>query len=136
MMKQQEAASLTEAVDKKLILIVEDDGDTGFMLCSAIEENMPYQPLLVEGATEALQVVEERSPDLFLLDYYLPVMNGLELSDRLHRISGLQAVPTILMSAGTLPLSFEQEINAHQIVFLRKPFDLEEFFEVVERLLS
>jgi CheY-like chemotaxis protein len=135
MLKQQETASISEAGEGKMILIVEDDADTGLMLVCALEECTPHSPLLVESSTAALRTVQEKTPDLFLLDYYLPAMTALELSDRLHSIKGLQAVPTIVMTAGTLPLGDEQEIFARQIVLLRKPFDLDELLETIETLL-
>jgi CheY-like chemotaxis protein len=136
MLEQQPAASMTEVVDRKTILIVEDDSATGFMLVSVIEQTTPYHTLLVKSSTEALRVVQENTPDLFLLDYYLAGMNGLTLYDRLQSTHGLETVPAVLMSAGTLPLEREQEITDHQIVFLRKPFDLDELLETIEHLLS
>lgn len=136
MMKQRKAVARREAVERKTILIVEDDPDTGLVLVSALEHYTLFSPLLVESGIEALQMAQKRKPDLLLLDYWLGGMDGIELSDRLHRISGLETVPTIVMSAATMPLEREEQLSARQIVFLRKPFDLDALFATIADLLS
>jgi putative two-component system response regulator len=136
MMKQQEVASIKEAGERKTILIVEDDPDTGLVLVSALSQYTLLAPLLVESGSEALRVVEERKPDLFLLDYWLGGMDGIELCDRLHCMRGLETVPTIVMSAATIPLEREEQLSARHIVLLRKPFDLDVLFETIAALLT
>ncbi len=136
MMKQHEAASLREAGERKTILIVEDDPDTGLVFVSALKQYTLLSPLLAQSGSEALHMVQKRKPDLLLLDYLLGGMDGIELSDQLHRISGLEAVPTIVMSAATMSLEREEQFRTRQIVFLRKPFDLDVLFETIESLLT
>lgn len=88
--------------------------------------------LLVTSGFEALQVIKEVTPDLFLLDYHLPQMNGIELYDRLHATKGLERVPTIMTSAGVLEHDFQ---NRH-IVGISKPVELNKLLDLIEELLA
>jgi CheY-like chemotaxis protein len=116
----------------KTILIVEDDADNGELYFQAIALETPHQPVLVPDGPAALNVIGEITPDLFLLDYHLPGMNGLELFDQLHAIEGLEHTPTILMSAGVL----EHPINNRTLVGISKPVELEKLLDLIEDLLA
>jgi CheY-like chemotaxis protein len=71
-------------------------------------------------------------PSLFILDYQLPRMNGIELYDKLHSIDGLDSVPAVLISA-RLP---KQEIDKRRIIGMSKPLELDEFLHTIEELLG
>lgn len=114
------------------ILIVEDEEDIADFLTQVLGEIMPYPILPVASAEDALEAVHSIKPSLFLLDYRLPDSNGLELSDRLHSSEGLEAVPTVMMSASPPPL---KEIQKRHIAFLPKPFDIQDLLEMLETLL-
>ncbi len=115
------------------ILLVEDDVGVSEVLTQFIERETPYTVLAAPDAAHAFQMIDSTQPSLFLLDYQLPEMNGLELSDRLHAIKELEAVPTLMISA-TSPS--RQAMQQRHISFLRKPFDLSDFFEAIDKLLS
>jgi CheY-like chemotaxis protein len=122
---------------KKTILIVEDDEDLGTLILEALhQENfyagISYHTLLAIDGREALRIIEETLPDLFLLDYYLPRMNGLDLYDRLHAIETLSKVPTIFMSANP-PF---KELKKRNLLSIRKPFNLRELLNTIEQLLA
>lgn len=74
----------------------------------------------------------EIKPNLLILDYFLPGINGLELSERLHAINGLEAVPTMMMSA-MLPT---QEVAQRGLLGIQKPFDLDIFLDMITHLLA
>src|SRR5947199_8450936 len=88
-----------ESMSEKLILVVEDDEAIGTLLVQLLAQETCYQALWVEDSSEALNVVREIKPDLFILDYQLPTLNGIQLYDSLHVISQLEHVPAILLSA-------------------------------------
>ncbi len=117
---------------KKMILLVEDDANIGEVLTQAINQETPYTALLVADGLEALQAVEEVEPSLFILDYQLPQMNGIDLYDKLHTIETLAHVPAIMISA-RLP---QQELDKRQILGMHKPIDLDEFLQTIEDLLA
>ncbi len=83
----------------KMILVVEDDAGIGSFLVQAITQETPYLALLVSDGFQALNAVANVKPSLFILDYQLPRMNGIELYDRLHTTKEMEHVPAIIISA-------------------------------------
>ncbi len=77
-------------------------------------------------------MVKEVTPDLIILDYHLPTMNGIELYDRLHAINGLEHVPTIMTSAGVL----EHDLQGRHIVGMSKPLGLNKLLDMVTELID
>jgi CheY-like chemotaxis protein len=114
------------------VLIVEDDESIGYVLVQVLAQETSYHALLVTTGQEALQVVRAIRPHLFLLDYRLPGMNGIELYDHLQRLEGRAGIPVIMLSA-TLP---SQEIVHRHIVGLPKPVDLDELLQTIENLIQ
>jgi CheY-like chemotaxis protein len=97
-----------------------------------LKEETPYKAFSASNAVQALELVDIIKPDLFLLDYQLPGIDGLELFDRLHGIKGLEAVPALMFSANALS---QKALEKRHIPFLMKPFDLDELLQIVEKLL-
>jgi len=71
------------------ILVVEDDEDTRELIGLLISTLPAYHYCLVSDASQAIHFTQGVKPDLFILDYRLPGMNGLELYDQLHATPGL-----------------------------------------------
>lgn len=116
----------------KCILIVKDDPILGDLLLEALQEEATYQGLLAPSGEMALSILQTITPALFLLDYHLPGMNGLELADRLRRREGCKQRPILLMSA-----SLPQENGAlDDLITLQKPFDLEMLLQLIAELLA
>ena len=117
---------------EKLILVVEDDEAIGTLLVQLLAQETHYRALLAVDGFEALNVVREIKPDLFILDYQLPMMNGIQLYDSLHVISQLESVPAILLSV-RLP---RHEVEKRSLIGMGKPFDLDELLETVNKTLG
>jgi CheY-like chemotaxis protein len=115
----------------KTILLVEDDANIGEVLMQAITQETPYFAILAADGFEALNRIKGVKPSLFILDYHLPRMNGLELYDQLHIIVGLEHIPAIMVSA-RLP---RQELKKRNILGINKPLDLDEFLQTIDQLL-
>ena len=116
----------------KSILIVEDDPDIGPFLMESIILETPYQAMLVTDAYKALKTVTNIKPNLVILDYRIPRMNGIELYDHLRELNGFNDVPVIMMSA-QLP---SQEVARRHIIGMDKPLDLNDFLDTINRLLA
>ncbi len=116
----------------KTVLVVEDDTGIGTFLIQAIQQETHYQAMLVTDGFQALKVVANIKPGLFILDYQLPRMNGIELYDHLHAIPGMDHIPAIIVSA-RLP---RHEIEKRKIIGISKPLELDDFLQTIEKLLG
>ena len=116
----------------KTILITEDDAAVGELLVQVISQETPHRAILVAESSRAFTMIEHVRPDLFLLDYRLPGMTGIELYDRLHATEGLENIPAILLTAGVL----EHDFRRRRLVGMSKPVDLNKLLDLIEELLA
>ncbi len=123
-----------DPTDVKTVFIVEDDEAIGDLLVQAIEQETSYHAVLASDGFQALKMLRTVKPDLILLDYSLPGMNGLELYDTIHTVKALKHLPVLIVSAETGRI--QKEIKARQLPQLQKPFDLANLLQAIERLFS
>src|SRR5579859_2507224 len=83
----------------KTILVVEDDRSMASFFVEAIKQETSHQALFAFDGHHALKLLFDLKPDLLLLDYNLPRMNGLDLYDHIHSIKELAHIPALLISA-------------------------------------
>lgn len=121
-----------EHPEGKTILVVEDDASVGASLVQAIVEETPYLAFLVIDPLEALQVMRDLKPDMLLLDYQLPHMNGFELYDRMQAQEVLSDIPILFISAN-LP---QKEIERRHFIGMHKPFELDDLLSTIKKVLS
>jgi CheY-like chemotaxis protein len=124
--------SLSQETKRDTILIVEDDDEIGRVMVMTLEQETAYAIRLVATCQEALLVVQELTPTVFLLDYQLPLMSGLQLYDQFQAIQRLRSIPAILVSAN-LP---SDELEKRHMLGLSKPFDLNDLLQTVEQAVS
>lgn len=122
----------TQSPRNTTILIVEDDADIGQFLQQLLDEETPYNSIVIDNGLKALEQAPRIHPCLLLLDYRLPGINGLELYDRLQHFDETRNVPAIMMSA-TLP---EQELKKRGIYQLRKPMDIGGVLRMITHALA
>ena len=116
----------------KTILLVEDDSIISELLIQMIIQETPYNVFSVPDGLEALDLVKNIKPQLLILDYWLPFIQGIELYDRLHNTEGLEEVPAIMLSVNA-PL---REIKQRQMTYIRKPFDMPKLLDAIHRLIA
>lgn len=116
-------------MQSKVIFIVEDDNAILDVLRDLLEDEMECQVSTSLSGETALNMLHKTTPDLFVLDYRLPGMNGIKLIERIRSIKIFNHTPIILMSAC---LSCDR---VEGVQFLCKPFDLNVFLQMVGDML-
>jgi CheY-like chemotaxis protein len=118
----------------KVVLLVDDDVDFGDCIVQFIKEETPYHVVYAPDAFKALRVVSHLKCDLFLLDYQLPGIDGIDLYDLLHSTPGHEDVPAIYISASSrLP---QRELEKRNLIYMHKPIELEELLCVLQSLIG
>ncbi|GCE31824.1 hypothetical protein KDA_73080 [Dictyobacter alpinus] len=115
----------------KTILVVEDDEMTACMLSELLLQERGYSTLATSSARATLDRIDTVKPDLLIIDYHLPYMNGLELHQVLRQQEKWQQTPVIFLSA----LLTQQEMLLHNVVGLEKPFEVEDLLLLIDRFL-
>ena len=114
------------------LLIVDDEQD----VAHGLEALLSARGYEVEVAYDGRQVLDRLArdplPDLVLLDYSMPEIDGAEVLQRLRTNPRIQGIPVLLMSAA----SIEVERMPRCTAFLQKPYPRELLFTLVHRLLE
>lgn len=114
-----------------LVLIVDDEED----LAAAVEvllQRRGFRTYKVHDGTSAVTAAHELLPDLVLLDYELPELDGLQVLERLRAEPATRTTPVLLSSAARVAMADIKKADA----FLAKPFPETLLFELVDRVLQ
>ena len=129
-------ASLEANQHAKTILVIEDDDGIGEFMVNAIQQETPYQVIRFTYGYEAwtfMQQDQRLLPNLFILDYNLPLMTGIELYDHIHAQKEFAHIPVLIMSA--YDRQCRALVKARNLTFLQKPFALDDLLDSIERLI-
>ncbi len=102
------------------ILVVDDNlGARRSIEALLTQEN--YRFLLADSGASALQLLEDHTPDVILLDVMMPGMNGFEVCQKIRNIPRVSEIPIIMITALDDEESMIQGIDAGADDFLSKP---------------
>ena len=92
--------------DKKTILLVEDDAFVSDIYQTKLEQE-GFGLILAENGLEAMKRMEEKVPDLILLDIIMPYMGGIEVLKKLKADERWKKIPVIILTN----LSQKEEVD-------------------------
>ena len=124
------------AEQKARILCVEDNKDAREMIATLLQQsNSDYHVTAVGTAAEALALSLKNSFDLYILDIWLPGMDGVDLCRRL-RDRGVTKPIMFFSAMGVQTKDRDYVLSAGADEFLVKSIDLDKLTATVERLLA
>ena len=117
------------------VLIVEDDPMVAAIDRQYVESDSRFQVLQVcKSGGEALVLMEDCQPDLIILDYYTPSMDGLEFVDRLHAMGHY---PSIIMVTSANDREIVQSLLSRGVLdYLVKPFAFDRFRQALDKFIQ
>jgi len=119
----------------KKVMIIDDDRE----FLSELEEilgSSGYDITSVDNTELAVGMAVQKKPDIILMDLKMPGKSGFELADEMKRMSKLDNVPVIAMSA-FFREDFNSLINLCGIKkCLKKPFPVSDAISAIELVLS
>lgn len=124
------------------ILLVEDNEGDILLTQEAFEEcKVKTEISVARNGKEALDFlfkrgafINEKRPDLILLDINLPIFNGHEVLRQIKTDSNLKKIPVIMLTTSSndkdLDLAYENHCNS----YVKKPLEISEFLNAVLKI--
>ena len=117
-----------------LVYIVEDDRNIREIETFALR-NTGYEVMGFECAKDFYKEMENRKPDIILLDIMLPDEDGLEIVRKLRAIAGTRGIPVIMVTAIASEIDKVKGLDMGADDYMTKPFGVMELISRVKALL-
>lgn len=105
--------------------LVVDDSRVIRKVARRILEDMSFDVIEAEDGSVALRNCEQQMPDAILLDWNMPVMNGLEFLKKLRQTSGGDAPIVVFCTTENDLSAIVEAMGAGANEYIMKPFDSE-----------
>ncbi len=121
---------------KRKILIVDDDEEIVELMVDVLSRDGRFEIKTASSGYTAGIMTEQFRPDLVLLDYMLPDINGNIVCQAIRRNPQLQNIRIIIVSGVVNASEIEDLLGAGAEEFIRKPFDIVELVEKISGVLQ
>lgn len=120
--------------DRKRVLVVDDNP---ILLRTAKEMlDEQYQVSIAVSAEQAYNSISRNKPDIILLDYEMPFMNGIEVLEQLRGNVNTSDIPVIFFTGSADREVVEKLVGLRPDGYLLKPPNKKKMLSVIERTLN
>lgn len=101
------------------------DDDTGILeMMEMVIEEFGYDVITEQHSVKVLKHIEEKKPDLLLLDIWMPVLTGDQVLKTIRQDPRMSKIPVIMYSASAEGSEIAQKVGADD--FIAKPFNMDQ----------
>lgn len=122
-------------MDKKRVLVVDDDADLLKMLKIRIE-SAGYEFMSAQDGSEMLDAIKMKKPDVILLDVMLPKLDGYTALRELRKEDGYREIPVIVLTAKEKKKVGDLFALENISFFVEKPFETNELLQKIKECLK
>ena len=118
-------------------ILVVDDNEINLEVTEGLLEPLQMQIDLADSGKRALQMIEKKKYHLIFMDHMMPVMDGIETTERIRQSSDeyYHTVPIIALTANALMDAREQFTKAGMNDFVAKPVEIKEICKCLKKWL-
>ncbi len=120
---------------KKRVMIVDDDPDA-LSLMEKILTDEGVDLIKVSNATEVGLKAAQLTPDLILLDFLMPEINGFDVCKALRDNELTRSIPIMAVTCLTKEQDIEKIFECGADEYLAKPFKVDDLLEKVRELIG
>lgn len=121
--------------ENKNILLVEDDEASQYIF-STVLKHRGYETRFAATAEAGFALIGEREPNLIIMDIGLPEVDGITMTRMLKADPATSHIPVLVLSVFAFDNDREEALAAGAAIFVPKPAEMEELFEVVQGLIG
>lgn len=118
---------------RKSVLLVDDDAVLLRTMNNLLKED--YNVKMAVSGEKALEMMQEKMPDIVFLDYNMPGFDGKETLERIREMPGGEEVPVVFLTGvGDRP-HIEAILNLHPAGYLLKPAGKDMIYEILKKYM-
>ena len=121
---------------KKKVLVVDDDPEIIELIVDILSRDPRFEIRTASSGYDAGIMTQQFRPDLILLDYMLPDVNGNIVCQTIRKNVEFEDIKIIIVSGVVKQDEIDQLYKSGAEDFIRKPFDIEEFIKKVSSILQ
>ena len=122
--------------DRVPVLLVADDDEDILALVQLRLSRSGFEVIVARDGQEALQLAQERHPDLAVLDWMMPKATGLEVLRAIRADSATADIPVVLLTARASENDIQEGLDAGAVDYIAKPFSPQELATRVHDILG
>ena len=116
---------------KKKVLIVDDDAEIVELISEVLYRDSRFEVKTASSGYEAGMTTQQFKPDLILLDYMLPDVNGNVVCQTIKKDPAFEDIRIIIVSGVIRQDEIDQLLKSGAEDFIRKPFNIDELLEKI-----
>jgi chemosensory pili system protein ChpA (sensor histidine kinase/response regulator) len=128
------AAAAPEARRQPLVMVV-DDSITMRKVTSRVLERHDMEVITAKDGLDAVEKLQDRIPDLVLLDIEMPRMDGYELATYMRNDARLKEIPIIMVTSRTGEKHRQRALEIGVERYLGKPYQEADLLRHVQEIL-
>ncbi|MCG3842593.1 Hpt domain-containing protein [Psychrobacter sp. Ps1] len=143
MRNAQLVKNITKAVDAKRgrieskpTILVVDDSVTVRKVTSRFLERQGFNVAVAKDGIDAIEILQDMTPDMILLDIEMPRMDGFEVATQVRHNSRLKQIPIIMITSRTGEKHRERALEIGVNDYMGKPFQEKELLDKMQKLLG
>lgn len=132
---QDSAPQLNDFTAPEARVLIVDDNEINRMVAEEMLKPLQLQMDTASDGRQALEMIQQETYDLVLMDHLMPVMNGIEAVEALRKLEGdyYKNLPVIALTGNTGKDQQEEYLRVGMSDYLSKPIDMADIYQKVRK---
>ncbi len=122
--------------DKIRVLVVDDDPQIVEILVEFLRQDGRFEVRTAQDGFAAGVMIQEFQPDVVVLDYLLPLINGDVVCRTIRENENLSSIKIVIISGAAGPADVDRLLAAGADAYIRKPFNVENVLQQILALVK
>ena len=122
--------------EQKIILHIDDDDDIRTIAKMSLESIGGYNVISCNGYQQAIEKLEEQTPDFILVDVMMPDLDGPQTLNLLRQNYNMKGVPVAFMTAKIMDSEIQKLENLQINGVIKNPFEPIDLCNQIQEILN
>ena len=138
--KRKDVKELNKDVDygaliKNVKVLIVDDNEINHEVLKGVFEDFEISLFHAYNGFECIEITDKEMPDIILMDFHMPDIDGTEVTRRLKKSFSTASIPVLGVSADAFKSSKTQALESGMVGYITKPIDFDLLFSLMVEYL-